>query len=132
MIEAADPKAAAELLERVSRRLTDERWTQAAIARTEDDRPTTHSDPAAVRLCFVGALNVEAARQLDDPDDLDAYDALRAAAIDAVHRRLDFYPNGLNTGRVVHWQDQPERTAADVREVCDRAAEDLRSAGESR
>ena len=127
MIETADPQAAAELLERMSRRLSDERWTQCAIARTEDDRPTTHSDPAAVKLCIVGALNVEAARLLDDPDDLAGYDALRSAAMDAVHRQLDFYPNGLSTGKIVSWQDQPERSAADVRAVCDRAAADLRS-----
>ena len=123
-----DRIAAAELLERTRDRLTDDAWTQGAIARRIDDSPTSGADPAAVRYCLAGALSAECYAASDGPEDVQGYDDLWLVAMRALRRELDAPADARNAAAIAitNYNDSPQRRAADVRELCDRAAAALR------
>lgn len=122
-----DPTAVAELLERAGRRLTDDAWTQGVIARLESGRATSGGDPAAVRYCAVGAISAECYAAISDPADVQAYKALWTPAAEALVEAIGAaQAAGTLSLRISTWNDDPSRSAADVRERCDRAAAQLR------
>jgi hypothetical protein len=72
-------------------------WTQGAYARTLMDRPITPTAPAAVRFCLDGALMRCFKGHIE-----------HTAARDRLMDRI---------GNIPHWNDAPQRTIADVRQL---------------
>jgi hypothetical protein len=77
---------------------TDGSWTQGAYARTLMDRPIDPTAPAAVRFCLDGALSR-------------CFHGRHAERIAARDRLMD------RIGNIAHWNDAPQRTIADVRQL---------------
>lgn len=75
------------------------RWTQGAMARDADGKSTTARSPDAASWCLTGA-RYRACRQLGAPQQHDE------TFLDAVELRI--------RDEIPHWNDDPERTFADI------------------
>ena len=99
-----------DLLRRAAALLTDENWIQGNSSRDERGNEIYPDLPAACRWCTDGALV-----KIAGPDESVLHDEAQAAVLDVVEK--------MGFQSVEDWNDQPGRTAADVRKVLLKAAD---------
>ena len=81
-------------------------WCQRAPARDHDHRPVAPVDPSAHSWCITGAL----AHVYLESDDIITY----SKVINNIYRMLS-----ISRGRLVFWNDAPERTQEQVLHMID-------------
>ena len=109
-----------DILIRAADRLTDEAWTQHAMARDNDGEETDTEDVNAVQWCVVGAVDRESQGIEGLHDKNHSHIGLRAV-VDAVG--IDAPPDDCCPEHyLTDWNDDEMRNAAEVREALYRAA----------
>ena len=109
-----------EILTRAAHRLTDETWTQKAVARDADGLEIAAWSPYACQWCLIGVLayEINAVGKLYEKGESEQLLRVVVAAAGITMEALDDHPEPY----LADWNDAPERTVWDVRDLLHRAA----------
>ena len=112
---AARQEIQSALLEQAAE-FPDAAWTQGVLARNADGQEVHYNNPNAVAYCALGRLH----RIMEQAGRADLALQLRAAVDQALKAR--------SPQELIPWNDAPERTPEEVRELFQAAAKSLRAA----